>query len=304
MDLVEKLMAGNEKACARCLSLVENQREGYLDLLRAIRPHGKGAYRVGFTGPAGRSKSKLLADLLEEYLKEDKKIGLFLMGPSSPRTGGAFLGNRGYFSQFAQDNRVFVRSVASRGHQGGISYALAGMVEILDAYGCDLILVNGLGGPLDTDLASLVDCLVDVVAPCLGQDMDMLNAGSMEQAQLFFVNQGDGDQGEKTRLDIEMMLDLQEDREDRPLVLNFHDQGPGALKEALDKYQDHLVDRGKRPRQKLKQEVLEVQGHMDRYLKEDLARVICQEQGAIEKALEEGEDPLSLGEGLLKKYFK
>ena len=101
-----------------------------------------------------------------------------------------------------------------------------------------------------------------------------------------------------------MMLDLQEDREDRPLVLNFKDQGIGALKEALDKYQDHLVDRGKRPRQKLKQEFLEVQGHMDRYLKEDLARVIRQEQGAIEKALEEGEDPLSLGEGLLKKYFK
>lgn len=304
MDLVEKLIAGNEKACARCLSLVENQREGYVDLLKSIYPHDKGAYRVGFTGQEDLAKSQLLVDLIEEYLEEGKKVGLLLMGPSSPQTGGAFLGGRERFAQLSGKEGVFIRSVASRGHQGGISYAVPGMMRILDAYGCDLILLESLGGPLDTDLSQVVDCLVNVISPYLSQDMELLNAGSLELTQIFFVNQGRGRQEEKTKLDIEMMLDLQEDREERPLVLSFQDRGVSGLKEVIDDFKDYLLDMGHWKQDRLKQEVMEVESRMRGFLKDDLEAVIRFEEEAIARALEEGSNPYLLAEELLDRYFK
>lgn len=304
MDLVEKLIAGNEKACARCLSLVENQREGYVDLLKSIYPHDKGAYRVGFTGQEDLAKSQLLVDLIEEYLEEGKKVGLLLMGPSSSQTGGAFLGGRERFTQLSGKEGVFIRSVASRGHQGGISYAVPSMMRILDAYGCDLILLESLGGPLDTDLSQVVDCLVNVISPDLSQGMELLNAGNLELTQIFFVNQGRGRQEEKTKLDIEMMLDLQEDREERPLVLSFQDQGISGLKEVVDDFKDYLLDMGHWKQDRIKQEVMEVESRMRGFLKDDLEAVIRFEEEAIKRALEEGSNPYLLAEELLDRYFK
>lgn len=201
--LARAVCRGDRQAAARLISLVErNSPEGDA-ALRLIRSAIGRAHVVGLSGPPGSGKSTLARALTQFWRRQGWKVGILAIDPSSPRSGGAFLGDRARLADLAGDPGVFVRSMASRGETGGLAAAAADAVDVLDALGCDVILVEAVGGgQADVDIAALAQTVVVVQVPGLGDDLQVLKAGLVEVADILVVNKADlpGAEEVETRL--------------------------------------------------------------------------------------------------------
>ena len=196
-------------ALARAVSLVENQREGFEQLLTTLHPRIGRARRIGVTGPPGAGKSTLTTGLINEFRREGLKVGVIAVDPTSPFTGGALLGDRVRMESVALDPGVFIRSLATRGSLGGISSATRSVADVLDAFGFDRIIMETVGvGQSELDIARAVDTTIVVLVPESGDSIQALKAGLMEIADLFVVNKADRPGAERVRNDIEMMLGI------------------------------------------------------------------------------------------------
>ncbi|HEY5791110.1 MAG TPA: methylmalonyl Co-A mutase-associated GTPase MeaB [Gammaproteobacteria bacterium] len=186
------LFAGDRRALARALTAVENETPDGLALLRALDGRLGRARVIGITGPPGAGKSTLIGACLAELLRRDRRAAVVAVDPSSPLTGGAILGDRIRMEAPAADARVFVRSLASRGHLGGLSRSTAWVVDVLDAAGWDVVIVETVGtGQSEIEIVDLAEQRVVVCAPGLGDDVQALKAGVLEIADLFVVNKWD-----------------------------------------------------------------------------------------------------------------
>ena len=196
-------------ALARAVSLVENQREGFEQLLTTLHPRIGRARRIGVTGPPGAGKSTLTTGLINEFRREGLKVGVIAVDPTSPFTGGALLGDRVRMESVALDPGVFIRSLATRGSLGGISSATRSVADVLDAFGFDRIIMETVGvGQSELDIARAADTTIVVLVPESGDSIQALKAGLMEIADLFVVNKADRPGAERVRNDIEMMLGI------------------------------------------------------------------------------------------------
>jgi LAO/AO transport system kinase len=208
-SLLADFDAGKTAALARAVSLVENQREGFEQLLSALHPRIGRARRIGITGPPGAGKSTLTTQLVNHYRAADLKVGVIAVDPTSPFTGGALLGDRVRMESVALDPGVYIRSLATRGSLGGISSATRSVADVLDAFGFDRIIMETVGvGQSELEIAGAADTTVVILVPESGDSIQALKAGLMEIADIFVVNKADRPGAERVRNDIELMLGM------------------------------------------------------------------------------------------------
>ena len=207
--LTEALLAGERRAIARAISRVERDGAEALELRAAIAPHLGRAHVVGLTGSPGAGKSTLVNALLGALLSAGHRVGVVAVDPSSPISGGALLGDRVRMGENGEHPNVFVRSIASRGHLGGLSRATRGIVDLLDAAGFDLILVETVGaGQSEVEVASLADTCIVACPPGLGDDVQAIKAGILEIADLLVVTKADLPGARGTARDLRHMTHL------------------------------------------------------------------------------------------------
>lgn len=200
---------GETRAVARALRNVDDRVPGYLELLKELFPSTGKAWVVGITGNPGAGKSTLTDRLIEALRARGNKVGVLCVDPSSPYTGGAILGDRIRMTRHANDAGVFIRSVATRGHLGGLSRSARDMVRVLDAAGFDVVLVETVGvGQDELEITRTAHTTLVVMAPGLGDEVQAIKAGLLETADVFAVNKADRDGADATMRDLELMIAL------------------------------------------------------------------------------------------------
>jgi len=210
-NLLEGLLQGEPMAVARAITVVENGLEGAAAILSAIQPHLGKATVVGVTGPPGVGKSTLIDALITELRRRGKTVGVLAVDPTSPLTGGAILGDRIRMESHSGDKGVFVRSLASRGHLGGLFRTAWGVIQVMDAAGPDLIIIETVGaGQSEVEIAEFAKTRIVVCAPGLGDEIQAIKAGVLEIADILVVNKSDQPLAENTVRQLRAMLDLRD----------------------------------------------------------------------------------------------
>jgi LAO/AO transport system kinase len=190
-QLATEIRKGDRRALSKGITLVENERKGASRLLRMLQPPGR-AFIIGVTGPPGTGKSTLVDRLIEIYRKRGLKVGVIAVDPTSPITGGALLGDRIRMAGHAADGGVYIRSMASRGWSGGLSRATSQVIQLMDAAGFDIILLETVGiGQSDIEVVSVSHTVLVVLMPGLGDDVQVSKAGLMEIGDVYVVNKAD-----------------------------------------------------------------------------------------------------------------
>jgi LAO/AO transport system kinase len=208
-ELTERILAHDLRAVARGLRAVDDRAGGHVQLLKDLFPHTGKAFVVGVTGNPGAGKSTLCDRLIEAYRKQGKTVGVLAVDPTSPYSGGAILGDRIRMGRHSTDDGVFIRSVATRGHLGGLSQSARDMVRVLDAYGSQVILIETVGvGQDEIEITRTASSTLVVMAPGLGDDVQASKAGILECADVFAVNKADRDGADSTVRDLELMIAL------------------------------------------------------------------------------------------------
>jgi GTPase len=208
-DLVAGAQQGQSRAVARLISLVEDGAPELRDIAAALAPYTGRAQVVGITGAPGVGKSTSINVLVTALRVARKKVGVLAVDPSSPFSGGALLGDRVRMQDHALDDGVFIRSMATRGHLGGIASATPQALRVLDAAGCDVVLVETVGvGQSEVEVVSLADTTVVLVAPGMGDGIQAVKAGILEVADVFVVNKADRDGADQTVRDLKYMISL------------------------------------------------------------------------------------------------
>ena len=207
--LTEDFNAGKPAALARIVSIVENHRDGFEQILGSLHPRTGRAKRIGLTGPPGAGKSTITALLARTFRDQGLTVGVIAVDPTSPFTGGALLGDRVRMESVALDPGVFIRSMATRGSLGGLAAATREVADVLDAFGFDRLLIETVGvGQSELDVARTADSTVLILVPESGDSIQTLKAGVMEIADIFVVNKADRPGADRLRNDVELMLGL------------------------------------------------------------------------------------------------
>ncbi|MFF3269669.1 methylmalonyl Co-A mutase-associated GTPase MeaB [Streptomyces chrestomyceticus] len=250
-ELVEQARQGRPRAVARLISLVEGASPQLREVMAALAPLAGGAYVVGLTGSPGVGKSTSTSALVSAYRRAGKRVGVLAVDPSSPFSGGALLGDRVRMSDHASDPGVYIRSMATRGHLGGLAWAAPQAIRVLDAAGCDVILVETVGvGQSEVDIAGQADTTMVLLAPGMGDGIQAAKAGILEIGDVYVVNKADRDGADATARELNHMLGLGEARAPgdwRPPIVKTvaaRGQGTDEVVEALEKHRAWSEEHG------------------------------------------------------------
>jgi LAO/AO transport system kinase len=228
-SLVDRLLRGEPAALARAITAVETESEKGSQILRAVQPRLGRARLVGFTGAPGAGKSTLVGAYIGELRKRGQSVGVIAVDPSSPISGGAILGDRLRMTEHAGDPTVFIRSLASRGHLGGLSPAASRIADLMDAAGKDIVILETVGaGQSEVEVAEVADVAVVVCAPGLGDDVQAIKAGILEIADVLVVNKSDLPLADRTRRQLKAMLHLRASHGDVPVLATTATSGAGV----------------------------------------------------------------------------
>jgi LAO/AO transport system kinase len=233
--LLDRMLAGDRRALARLMTLIENRHPETVEVLSAIHERCGRAMVIGITGPPGAGKSTLVSCLLSEFRERGKTVGVVAIDPSSPFTGGSVLGDRIRMQKHFLDEGVFIRSLSTRGTHGGLARATRHMVRLLDAFGKDVIVIETVGvGQTELDVMRLADTTVVVLVPEAGDTVQTMKAGLLEIADVFVVNKADREGANRIKTELDMMLHLRPASDwSVPVLLTQADQGKG-VPELLD----------------------------------------------------------------------
>ena len=230
-ELVERARDGDARAVARLISLVEDASPLLREVMAGLVPYTGNAQVVGVTGSPGVGKSTSTSALVGELRKAGKRVGVLAVDPSSPFSGGALLGDRVRMQDHALDPEVYIRSMASRGHLGGLSWTTPQALRVLDAAGCDVVLVETVGvGQSEVDVAGLADTTLVLLAPGMGDGIQAAKAGILEIGDVYVINKSDRDGADQVRRELRSMLALADRSEGSwkpPIVKTVASRGEG-----------------------------------------------------------------------------
>ncbi len=265
-DLVARAETGEARAVARLISLVEDASPALREVMALLAPRAGHARVVGLTGSPGVGKSTSTNALVAAYRRRGMKVGVLAVDPSSPFSGGALLGDRVRMQDHATDDGVFIRSMASRGHLGGLSWSTPQALRVLSAAGCDVVLVETVGvGQAEVEIASLADTTLVLLAPGMGDGIQAAKAGILEVADVFVVNKADRDGADTVVRDLRYMLSLGDRRTDDgwrvPIVKTIAAKGEGAdeVVDAIERHGEWLAGNGQLARRRAKRAADEVE---------------------------------------------
>jgi LAO/AO transport system kinase len=241
-ELVEQARAGQHRAVGRLISLVEDESPDLREVMASLAPHTGRAHVVGVTGAPGVGKSTSTSALVTQFRQRDKKVGVLAIDPSSPFSGGALLGDRVRMSEHATDPGVFIRSMAARGHLGGLAWSAPQALRVLDAAGFDVVVVETVGvGQSEVEVAGTADTTVVLLAPGMGDGIQAAKAGILEIGDVYVVNKADREGARTVRRDLRSMLSLSERSDDAwrpPVLLTTASSGEGVA-EVVEKLEQH-----------------------------------------------------------------
>lgn len=264
--LVEAARAGQPRAVGRLVSLVENAHPALREVMAALAPHTGRARVVGLTGSPGVGKSTTTSMLVGALRRRGLRVGVLAVDPSSPFSGGALLGDRIRLSEHALDEGVYIRSMASRGHLGGLAWATPQALRVLDGAGCEVILVETVGvGQSEVEIAGLADSTVVLLAPGMGDGVQAAKAGILEVGDVFVVNKADRDGAETTARELRHMISLGDRTEPHlwrpPVLRTVADRGEGVQEvlEGLDRHLDWMTEHGELARRRHRRAAREVE---------------------------------------------
>ena len=306
-DLVKRVRRGEHAAASRALSVIVNDEPSAEALAKEFFKSSGSAQKIGISGPPGAGKSTLTGRLIALYRAQKLKVGVLMVDPSSSISGGAFLGDRLRVMEHATDPGVFIRSLASRGMIGGLTYAIFGAIHVLETLGCDKILIETVGtGQDEVEIATVADTIVYVTTPAMGDEIQAMKAGAMEIGDIFVVNKADLAGKDKAVADLKAALGLghsagQARKAWEALVLATSaksGEGLSDLSRELDGHWEHLRASGEGRERLKRQHATELQFWIQRrVIKSALDRVTDK---ILEDMLLRRTDPASVGRKLLK----
>lgn len=242
MALAERILQGDIRAAARLMRDVDDGFSSALLELKTLYPYTGSAYIIGITGPPGAGKSTLTDQITAAFRTSGKRVGIVAVDPTSPFTGGAILGDRIRMNRHADDEGVFIRSLATRGALGGISRSTGEVVNIMDAMGMDIVIIETVGvGQDEIDIVRMAHTTVVVMVPGLGDDIQAIKAGILEIADVFVVNKADREGADRTSRELSMMLEMgnRKDGEWLPKVLKTEAGRGVGIDELVTEFSQH-----------------------------------------------------------------
>lgn len=306
--LYESVIKGDIRSTARLIRKIDDRDGDYLEELKAIYPHTGKALLIGVTGNPGAGKSTIVNRLIEKFRAEDKKVGVVAIDPTSPFSGGAILGDRIRMQKFFNDEKVFIRSVATRGTLGGLSRSTYDIIKVLDAMGNDVIIIETVGvGQDEIEISKIAHVSIVVIVPGLGDHIQAIKAGILEIADIFVVNKADIEGVERTVNDIIYMLSMDQ-REIKPEILKTianRGEGIDELIEEIYKL-NRLKDSAHLKKIEYERYKLELYQIINSLIGDKIDSLLNKEtlDTLIEKVISREEDPYSISETILKTIFK
>jgi len=327
-DLVDRLLAGEERALSRAITLVENESKGFERLLRAVHDRLGRARRLGITGPPGAGKSTLVAALAKLWLDRGLTVGVIAVDPTSPFTGGALLGDRVRMNELATARGAFIRSMASRGSTGGLATATGEAADLMDAFGFERIILETLGvGQSELAIAGSADSTTVVLVPESGDSIQAMKAGLMEVADLFVINKADRPGADRLDKEIEVMMAIRKGNALRGIPSHHHGvrvalrpepeppadeaagwevpvlqtvastgQGVEELAVALDEHFEQLEKSGSLEERRAANRLERVRAVLSRRVESDAARIWAEQRDGVRAKLEAGASPYEVAD--------
>ena len=292
---VERVIAGDVRTVARLIRDIDDRVPEVREILKALYAHTGHAYVVGITGAPGVGKSTLVDQMVAHLRKAEKTVGVLAVDPTSPFSGGAILGDRIRMQRHSLDEGVFIRSLATRGHFGGLTQSTRSAIDVLDAMGKDYILVETVGvGQDEVDVVKSAQTTIIVVIPGMGDDIQAIKAGILEVGDIFVINKADREGADKTLNELRQMIDMgqQKYKEGKwtPPILKVEavfDRGVAELLEAIEKHRAYLMAAG--GDQHLLRRTLRIREELAEMVKNRLVQEVLDqliEGGEFERAVE------------------
>jgi len=310
-EIAQGILAGDRRSIAKAITIIENNTPKAQKLIASIYPHTGKAHIIGLTGPGGSGKSTLIEKIVREYRRRGKTVGIIAVDPTSPFTGGAFLGDRIRMQELSTDQGVFIRSMATRNYLGGIAKATRDSVKILDAAGKDIVIVETVGaGQSEVEIIKVAQTVVVIHAPGLGDEIQAIKAGLMEIADIFVVNKADRENADKAVMDIQTMLQLNNKEKvwKLPVLKTVALTGEG-VPQLIEKLEEH--ERFLEKEVEHKKGLLRAEAELTEAIKEKAMSAIVEElkkegkfEEFLQKILKREIDPASAAEKILHKKLR
>ncbi len=312
MAVIDRFLEGDRRSLAKVITYIENREESYRQVLARLYPRAGRCYKIGFTGPPGGGKSSIVDSVADHFLKHNVQIGIVAVDPSSPFSGGALLGDRVRMARLSNQEKAYIRSMATRGSGGGLASATKDVCVVLDAFGFDMVLVETVGvGQVELDVMNAVDTVVVVLVPESGDTIQAMKAGLMEIADVFCLNKSDREGADRMAAELNMMLDVKRIGSDWefPVVQTSALKGFGIdeLQERLHAHRKYLEDSSRLEKRRRRQLKVEIYRHLKDRLLEEVNKRLGGELmlDEIVDEIASGEsDPFTKATEIFDKHFR